>query len=89
MKEINLSEYEELRNKTKYLGRVHPHSDRNVIYYYRADDGTPLPTRYEILKFLSYNHPGMNDTFDVICHWDCPEIVAVKFPKDEDGKEEK
>ncbi len=89
MKEIDENEYEKLRTVTKFLGRVHPHSEKNVIYYYRADDGAALPTRYEILAFLSRSHADMDDTFDVICHWDSPEIVAVKFPKGEECENEK
>lgn len=40
-------------------------------------------------SFLSHNHTGMNDWFDVICHWTFPEIVAVRFFDEEDGGESK
>lgn len=85
MREIDENEYGQLREENKkYLGRVHPHSEKNTIYYYRVDDGQPLPSRYEILEFLSRTHSDMDDTFDVICHWACPENVAVRYPKVED-----
>lgn len=73
---------------SNFLGRAHPHSRKNVIYYYRADDDTTLPTRYEIFSFAqSHGYEWLvwrNLSLDF--SWNCGCEI---FFDEEDGGESK
>lgn len=80
MKEINIKEYENLRERgTRLLGRVIPYdSSIEVIYFIVAPDQQNFGAS-AILETLLLTHPHLRGQFDVIRHWTTPEVVTVTY----------
>ncbi len=80
MKEINIKEYENLRERgTRLLGRVIPYdAGCEVIYFIVAPDQQNFGAN-AILDTLLLTHPHLRGQFDVIRHWTTPEVVTVTY----------
>jgi hypothetical protein len=80
MKEINIKEYENLRERgTMLVGRIIPYDSSQPVIYFTVDPTQQNFCSTAILDTLLQTHENLHGQFDVIRHWTTPEIVTVKY----------
>lgn len=80
MKEINLKDYENLRERqARLVGRIIPYESTQPVIYFTVNPDQQGLNAISIIEKLLLTHPYLKGQFDVIRHWTTPEIVTVKF----------